>query len=196
MQDGQLRSAIYNFMLDRFEFYLQELRKVYPQVARAIRRARTTADFQEVSGKLIGYGTIVGFAEELNRQIGSQEVLAVAGLLKRASNIQRQAREKGVESADTEIEALLVDAAEQKLAQQVTQVDEKIQQSYRQRKYGDVIAAIAGLQPPLNAFFDHVMVMVDDPEIRANRLALLARTEATVRWAADFSELASIVETA
>jgi glycyl-tRNA synthetase beta chain len=145
-----------------------------------------------VNGQLVGYGRLASFAEELNRQIGSPEVLAVAELLKRAANIQRQAREKGIQFPNVEAASLLVDAAEKELAQRVTEVDASIQKNYREGKYSEVIAAIAGLQQPLNAFFESVMVMVEDEKLRANRLALLARTVAVVRWAADFSELASI----
>ena len=192
MQDAPLRSAIYSFLLDRFEFYLQESRKVHPQVARAIRRARTAGDLQEVSGQLVAYGKIASFSEKLNVEVGTPQVLAVAGLLKRAANIQRQARERGVQFPHAETPELLADAAEQELARQVTEVDAQIQKSYGEEKYGEVITAIAGLQPVLNAFFDSVMVMVDDTQLRDNRLALLARTESTVRWAADLSELASL----
>ena len=196
MQDSQLRNAIYSFMLDRFEFYLQESRSIHPQVASAIRHARTTGGFQEVNGQLVGYGRIVGFAEELNGQVGSPEVLAVAELLKRAANIQRQAKEKGIQFLNAENTALLQDPSEEELARLVTEVDASIQKNYREGKYKEVIAVIAGLQQPLNAFFDSVMVMVDDPQLRGNRLALLSRTVSVVRWAADFSELASIQETA
>ena len=192
LQDGPLRSAIYSFMLDRFEFYLQESRKVHPQVASAIRHARTTGDFQEVGGPLVGYGYIAGFAQALQEQVGSPDVLAVAELLKRAANIQRQAREKGIQFPNTETSSLLQDASEKELSRRVTEVDESIQKNYREEKYNEVIAAIASLQQPLNAFFDSVMVMVDDEKLRNNRLALLARTVSVVRWAADFSELASI----
>jgi len=192
MQDSQLRNAIYSFMLDRFEFYLQESRSIHPQVASAIRHARTTGDFQEVNGQLVGYGRIVGFAEELNSQVGSPEVRAVAELLKRAANIQRQAKEKGISFPNVEKPSLLHDPVEKELARRLTEVDASIQKNYREGKYSEVIAAIAGLQQPLNQFFDSVMVMVDDPQLRDNRLALLARTVSVVRWAADFSELASI----
>ncbi|MHB8301729.1 MAG: glycine--tRNA ligase subunit beta [Acidobacteriaceae bacterium] len=192
MQDSQLRNAIYSFMLDRFEFYLQESRSIHPQVASAIRHARTTGDFQEVNGQLVGYGRIVGFAEELNRQVGSPDVLAVAELLKRASNIQRQAREKGISFPDEETLSLLLEPVEKELSFQVTVVNRSFQNNYRAGEYKEVIAAIARLQQPLDNFFDSVMVMVDDPQLRENRLALLSRTVSVVRWAADFSELASI----
>ncbi|MHB2008653.1 MAG: glycine--tRNA ligase subunit beta, partial [Acidobacteriaceae bacterium] len=192
MEDADLRGAIYEFLLDRFEFYLREAAKVNPQVARAVRKAGTTGSDYEVAGNLIGYGKIAGFAKALDAQVGSPNVLAVAELLKRTANILRQAREKKIIFAAQESEGLLCETAEKELSRKVTEVDEVIQQSYREGNYETLIAAIASLQPLLNAFFDSVMVMVDDPQLRDNRLALLSRTESVVRWAADFSELASI----
>ena len=161
-------------------------------MARAVRKAGTTGSDDAVGGHLIGYGKIAGFAKALDAQVGSPNVLAVAELLKRTANILRQAREKKIIFADQESESLLREAAEKELSRKVTEVNQAIQRSYREGKYDAVIAAIASLQPPLNAFFDSVMVMVEDAQLRDNRLALLSRTESVVRWAADFSELASI----
>ncbi|MDR5726540.1 MAG: glycine--tRNA ligase subunit beta [Terriglobia bacterium] len=192
MEDAELRGSIYDFLLDRFEFYLRETRKINSQVARAIRKAGTTGSDYEVGCQLIGYGKIAGFATALHDQVGSPNVLAVAELLKRTANILRQAREKRIAFSGNESEDLFREPAERELSRKVTEVNEAIQHSYRQGNYNDVIAAIAGLQPPLNAFFDSVMVMVEDESLRDNRLALLSRTESVVRWAADFSELASI----
>ena len=192
MEDAELRGSIYDFLLDRFEFYLRETRKINSQVARAIRKAGTTGSDYEVGCHLIGYGKIAGFATALHDQVGSPNVLAVAELLKRTANILRQAREKRIAFSGNESEDLFREPAERELSRKVTEVNEAIQHSYRQGNYNDVIAAIAGLQPPLNAFFDSVMVMVEDESLRDNRLALLSRTESVVRWAADFSELASI----
>ena len=196
MEDAALRGSIYEFLLDRFEFYLRESGGVNPQVARAVRRAATTGSDYEVDGGLIGYGKIAGFAKALDAQVGSLNVLAVAELLKRTANILRQAREKGIIFAHQESEGLLRERAEKELSHKVTEVNQAIQRSYREGDYRAVIAAIASLQPPLNAFFDSVMVMVEDASLRDNRLALLSRTESVVRWAADFSELASIVKAA
>ncbi len=200
--DDDNSRAVYEFLLDRFEYYLQEFLKMRLQVARAVRNSRVVGmdalldTSQNKIGELIGsdygFARVVGFARALNDQAGSPEVLAVAELLKRAANIQRQAREKGIEFSGEEKAALLQERSEKELALRVTAVDEDIQRNYRAGNYSEVIHAIAGLQQPLNVFFDSVMVMVDNAELRANRLALLARTESVVRWAADFSELASI----
>jgi glycyl-tRNA synthetase beta chain len=191
-EDTTLRSSIDEFLLDRFEYYLRDAAKVNPQVARAIRKAGTTGSDDAAAGHLIGFGKIAGFAKALDAQVGSPNVLAVAELLKRTANILRQAKEKKMIFAGQESESLLREAAEKELSRKVTEVDQAIQRSYREANYGSVIAAIASLQPPLNTFFDSVMVMVEDASLRDNRLALLSRTESVVRWAADFSELASI----
>ena len=45
----------------------------------------------------------------------------------------------------------------------------------------ELAADVLGLQAPLDAFFDGVMVMVDDEVVRVNRLALLAAVAATPR---------------
>jgi glycyl-tRNA synthetase beta chain len=188
---GALHGQLREFMLDRLEFYLQETIGARLQVARAVRNSRV-ADEDAEKKQRIGYGSIAGFAKALERQTGSPNVVAVAELLKRTSNILRQAREKKISHPAAEAQDLLKEAAEIELSRRVTEADALIQRNYRDGKFGDAIAAIAALQLPLNAFFDSVMVMVEDARLRDNRLALLSRTEATVRWAADFSELASL----
>ena len=47
------------------------------------------------------------------------------------------------------------------------------------------------LKPPVDAFFDSVMVMVDEPELRRNRLALLADLQRHMNRIADISKLAA-----
>ena len=49
---------------------------------------------------------------------------------------------------------------------------------------------LAGLKPPVDAFFDSVMVNVESPALRANRLALLAALRTTMNRVADLSRLA------
>ena len=128
----------------------------------------------------------------LNSRTGSVEVLAVAELLKRASNILRQAKEKEITYAQSPNEKYFQEDAEISLLEKVEYVHNKIPYIYADREYSQVIDAIAELKEPLNQFFDSVMVMDEDVAVRSNRLALLKRTVDAVRWAADFSELASI----
>ena len=48
---------------------------------------------------------------------------------------------------------------------------------------------IASLRPAVDAFFDKVLVNAPEPEVRANRLALLARILTEFSTIADFSEI-------
>ncbi len=187
----ELYRLLQDFMLDRLEFYLQETRGVRLQVARAVRNSHVAEMDDGRKEMRIGYGNVAAFAKALEEQVGSPNVVAVAELLKRTSNILRQAREKKMTHPTSELNQLLKEPAEIELSRKITEANEKIQKNYRDGNYKEVIATIAELQLPLNAFFDSIMVMVDDAQLRDNRLALLSRTESAVRWAADFSELAS-----
>ncbi len=50
--------------------------------------------------------------------------------------------------------------------------------------------ALAAARPAVDRFFDDVMVMADDPAVRANRLALLRGVARTMNRVADISKLA------
>ena len=45
------------------------------------------------------------------------------------------------------------------------------------------------VRQPIDEFFEHVTVNVDDPKLRENRLRLLARIRATMNQVADFSQI-------
>jgi glycyl-tRNA synthetase beta chain len=45
------------------------------------------------------------------------------------------------------------------------------------------------LREPVNAFFDDVMVMVEDAAVRANRIALLSMVDALYKALADFTKV-------
>ena len=50
--------------------------------------------------------------------------------------------------------------------------------------------ALSALRRPVDAFFDEVLVNVEDPAVRANRLALLGRIRTATGRVADFSRIA------
>ena len=52
-----------------------------------------------------------------------------------------------------------------------------------------LVQALRGLVEPITRFFDDVLVMAEDPEVRANRLALLQRIAALPKGIADLSRL-------
>ncbi len=48
---------------------------------------------------------------------------------------------------------------------------------------------LAQLRPAVDAFFDQVMVMDENPQLRANRLSLLAQLQGLFAGVADLSRL-------
>jgi glycyl-tRNA synthetase beta chain len=60
-----------------------------------------------------------------------------------------------------------------------------------QRNYQATLNRLAGLQNDVDAFFDNVMVMTDDLELRGNRLALLNLLSEQFLTCADISKLQS-----
>ena len=61
----------------------------------------------------------------------------------------------------------------------------------RAGRYKDALQGIAGLRPVVDDFFDQVLVMAEQNDVRRNRLTLLAELLGEFSTIADFSELAS-----
>ena len=103
---------------------------------------------------------------------------------KRISNILKQAQY----TADSAIDAsLLVEKTETDLYQQMRALG-----AGEQGQPGNYVArltALAGLRDYVDAFFDEVMVMCDDPALRNNRLALLSGLRQLFLATADISRL-------
>ena len=57
------------------------------------------------------------------------------------------------------------------------------------KEYGDALMLLSTAREPVDAFFDKVMVMVEDERVRANRLALLRTLLKEFSTIADFSEI-------
>ena len=53
----------------------------------------------------------------------------------------------------------------------------------------DLAASLAGLRQPVDKFFDDVLVMAEEPQLRANRLGLLQQTLSLFYRIADISKL-------
>jgi glycyl-tRNA synthetase beta chain len=117
------------------------------------------------------------------RALPSADALAAAN--KRIRNILSKA-EVRPGAADPR---LLVEPAEVKLAAMVEGLDREVRPLALAGDYIGILSALAGLKQDLDAFFDQVMVMVDDAEVRENRLRLLHSLAALFLLVADISRL-------
>jgi len=100
------------------------------------------------------------------------EAEALAAANKRINNILKKADAPIPGSVDS---ALLSDPAEIALNQAVEAAIDDTSAALDGHDYVAVLSGLALLRPQVDAFFDSVMVNVDDPAVRGNRLALLKR---------------------
>lgn len=118
----------------------------------------------------------------------SNAAVTLAAADKRARNILRQADAVSA----TEVSAALFEHdAERALFAALQTVQADAAPLRRQQDYQAMLDRLATLKEPVDAFFDAVMVMAEDPALRANRIALLAQLDAACREVADLSCLPS-----
>jgi glycyl-tRNA synthetase beta chain len=85
---------------------------------------------------------------------------------------------------------LFQEDAEHKLHAAAHRVVREAEQHKRAGRYREALQNIAALRPEVDEFFDQVLVMAEQEEVRRNRLTLLAELLGEFSTIADFSELA------
>ena len=115
------------------------------------------------------------------------EAAALAAANKRVGNILKKA-ESVPDGVDT---ARLVEPAERELHAALRAILPQATTAHERGDYTGSLKALAALRAPVDAFFDGVMVNVEDAALRDNRLALLGRLHAAMNRVADLGRLAA-----
>jgi len=178
------------FFRERVEFYLRDIRGFSYDVVNAV----LAADSDDIRDTITR-------AEALTAVRGSEDMAAIAAAFKRIKNILRQASEKGdfnllYEKTSFADKAHFTEAAESALYEQVDRLAIPVEVLRKQHQYREALEQIATLRPHVDLFFDKVMVMAPEPEIRQNRLALIAMVLTSFSSIADFSEIVTGQENA
>ena len=84
---------------------------------------------------------------------------------------------------------LAKDEAELALIDAVADVSPRISAAIEAREFGDALAAAAELRAPVDRFFDEVLVMAEDAQVRANRLRLLLDVRDAVGALGDLAQI-------
>jgi glycyl-tRNA synthetase beta chain len=167
-----------SFFTERIDFYLRE---------------GCDQDYDVVKAVMaVGHSNIrdvVARAEAVTAVRGSEDFAAVSSAFKRMKNILSQAKEKGFAAGSSVDAALLTEPTEKALAERSAELAGSVRAFGSDKNYKAALEQIATLRPQVDAFFDAVMVMAPDAEVRANRLALLERVLADFSGIADFSEI-------
>ena len=113
----------------------------------------------------------------------------LAASFKRIRNILEKSA-AGIDKSQLVVQAdLLWEPAERALYNAAQQIGGEATIKKKAKKYREALEAISGLRPAVDLFFDKVLVMVEDKNVRRNRVALLAGLLKEFSTIADFSEL-------
>jgi len=118
------------------------------------------------------------------------EAVSLAAANKRVANLLKQAAAKGESFSSAESDKLK-EPAERELYSALAITADSARSLYERGDFTGFLKTFAALKGPVDAFFDSVMVMVEDRELRQNRLALLADLRNEMNRVADLSKLAA-----
>ncbi len=114
------------------------------------------------------------------------EAASLAAANKRITNLLKKA-----DSEIGEIDAgKLGEPAEQALAARIQELAPVAREQFRKGDFNASLATLAGTREAVDAFFNDVMVMAEDPDVRRNRLALLQTLHRSMNEVADIARLA------
>lgn len=180
---GKRRAALvdelYDFVIDRLRGYYAE-------------QGFTSEQFEAVLA--VAPASLVDFDRRLRAvaEFGRRpEALSLAAANKRVANILRkQAEETNASIVGTVVNPAHFEAdAERHLATALAAAKADTVAPLQSGDYTAVLARLAQLQAPVDAFFDSVLVNAEDPAVRANRLALLGQLKAQFTAIADIARL-------
>ena len=169
---AEIKREILDFIKGRF-FHRQTAAGVPAGVVEAVQAAGFD-DIVEANQRL----------EALDRFRHREDFADLMTAFKRIMNITRKEKESYTLQPDQ-----LKEKAERELYRAAQKTSEKIATALADGNYDAALAAVAELKESVDTFFDEIMVMVDDPAIRANRLALLQQIAGDFKKIADFSKV-------
>lgn len=130
------------------------------------------------------------------RNKNPREFESLSQAFKRASNIVKKAQTSGdMPTGKNNLEDILSEPCEKNLLKAVRKTQEIIKKQSPEKSpdlntsYAELFAQVALIKPPLDAFFDGVMVMVEDTKLRQARLELLSEIKQVADKIADFTHL-------
>jgi glycyl-tRNA synthetase beta chain len=181
---GAVEREIYDFLMERLRAYYLERPGGTPVPGMA---AVTSEMFDAVLATRPA--SPVDFDARL-KALSTFLELPEAGSLtaanKRIANILRKA--PGTPPAQVDVQHLK-ESAEVRLFDSMRALRDAVADATARREYTGALGRLAQLRPAVDAFFDQVLVMDEDPMLRANRLGLLAQLQGLFAGVADLSRL-------
>ena len=176
LNQDELSERVREFLVERLDFYLREVKGVEYDVVRAV-LAVGSDDVRDA----------VERARAISTVRATENFTAISIAFKRMKNILQQAadRNDGIISFEPEFDT----EYEREFWRAVQNIGAGFLSDCRNRNYQEALLKLSRLRTPIDNYFADTMVMVDDLHIRANRLGMLRYLVVTFRQIADFSEI-------
>jgi len=167
------------FLYDRLKVYLRD---------RGARHDLLDAVFALGEDDLV---LIVRRIEALDAFLKTEDGASLLAGYKRAANILKAEEKKdGAGAFEAAPNAsLLTDAEEKALFAAMETATAEADSALKAENFESAMQALSKLRAPTDAFFDKVTVNAESPEIRKNRLSLLAQLRRAIHLVADFSKI-------
>jgi glycyl-tRNA synthetase beta chain len=166
---------------DVHEFMLERLKGIYLELGFSINTFEAVAAVKP--------GSVADFDRRLSAVVAFEqlpEAEALAAANKRIRNILKKAEEAPADEVDP---GRFEGKEERALHERVKTKRDQVEPRLQAFDYEGVLVSLAELREPVDHFFDQVMVMAEDLDVRRNRLALLNRLGALFLEVADISRL-------
>lgn len=172
-------AALLGFFADRLKVHLREQGVRHDLVA-AIFELGGEDDLVRLLARVHALAAFLGTEDGANLLAG----------FRRAVNILRAEEKKdGVShAAEPEVHRLVLHE-EASLHAALAAAEPEIESALKSENFAHAMATLATLRAPIDAFFDKVTVNADDPDLRVNRLRLLARVRTAMGRVAEFSRV-------
>jgi glycyl-tRNA synthetase beta chain len=164
------------FFRERLNFYLKDVKGLAYDVVNAV-LATGSDDVRDAIAR----------AEALTVVRESADFAAVSAAFKRIENILKQAKDKGYEIGPLDERKLALEA--RLLATKAAEIQPEVVGLRGIHAYDEALRLIATLRPAVDTFFDKVMVLDPNPEIRGANLGLIGQVLGGFSGIADFSEI-------
>jgi glycyl-tRNA synthetase beta chain len=159
------------------DFVLERLEGLLDAPVEFVRAARES--------EVTELGAVARLAQALAAQAASDDFERAYVAYDRANRLAGKA-DGAAEALDP---ALAVEEAEHELIDALGRASPRIETAVAAQDFAGALAAAAELGPPVDRFFDEVLVMAEDSSIRANRLRLLLDVRDAVGALGDLSQI-------
>lgn len=123
-------------------------------------------------------------ADKINEWLKKDDISDVLSAFNRVATL-------AVKSDTIEVQRDLLTADEIPLYDSYNSIEDKVFQLINKKEYDKALDLLATLKEPIDNYFDKVMIMVEDADIKNNRLGMIKRIYDMMKKVCDLSEIVS-----